>query len=682
MQKFVKILEKNAEWIALGIAGLWLLWVVWAYVLAPPTVEIDGEKVTAANIDDMIFDGPKKQLEQNINDGRVPTVPTVEYVASFDGRMLSKPVGTAVAGVWSHKPADPLKGGNLGPVAPQQDAVLVKVPAVKDVLTASGRSQVLLPPPPVDPARPAAPVAVQPVNAPVDKLWVVVSGLINHIEITKAFDEAKIPQFLAGPPTFLEVQLERREVLADGKFGQATRVPVLAMNRGRVMVVNDNGQQFEQEVDLAKDPDEYLDWAANANNQTTILQPPFYQVVAGDPWQPNIAGVAPVIDPNRPVNPDQPLVGPGQVDPQLLDPAQLLNMFRQFKTPKEQIEFRRGLTPQQRQILTRAIDEDDRQNRKVNQPQPPVRPGAGGPGNSPRPTMPERGGRPNQNNAADAELFREAVAQARGENDADRTIREMRDRAERAARERSAPTRGPGGGGALPPPRGIGGPVFEGGGFNQPNFAPGLAPDVNGNVPVWAHDETGVPGKTYQYRLRVVIRNPLYQTNGVAKNDDDAKVVAIPNDAATAWSEWSKGVQIPLNLKFWLASGAGGGNNPSVRFRVRKWEKGRLNISDPFTVYAGDVVGGVVNAPMGAAAPGVPVPAPVPGVAAGAEKVDFTTGWTVVDIRQVGSDTRVTLINDEGVTMTRFFKEDDKNPEFKDAPALPPVGPAIGGITN
>src|SRR5688500_489333 len=140
MQKVVKILEKNAEWIALGIAGLWLMWVVWAYVLAPPTVEIGGGQRSAAEIDDMILDGPRAQLLTHINAGRVQESEKVEYVAKFDDRMLSEPIGTPVASLWSHSPAEAL--GTVGPKEgiTVKNALLVVPPAVKDLLTTTGRS--------------------------------------------------------------------------------------------------------------------------------------------------------------------------------------------------------------------------------------------------------------------------------------------------------------------------------------------------------------------------------------------------------------------------------------------------------------------------------------------------------------------------------------------------------------
>jgi len=39
-----------------------------------------------------------------------------------------------------------------------------------------------------------------------------------------------------------------------------------------------------------------------------------------------------------------------------------------------------------------------------------------------------------------------------------------------------------------------------------------MTPDANGNIDIWGHDETAQPGRTYHYRLRLVLKNPIYNT--------------------------------------------------------------------------------------------------------------------------------------------------------------------------
>jgi hypothetical protein len=160
---------------------------------------------------------------------------------------------------------------------------------------------------------------------------------------------------------------------------------------------------------------------------------------------------------------------------------------------------------------------------------------------------------------------------------------------------------------------------------------------------IWAHDETVEPGKIYRYRMRVVIRNPLYSSN-LAATPELAQTLSIPGQ----WSDWTPAIPIMPRIRMFLASGARQQN--SVQVKVFRWERGMINTpATPFSVSPGDMIGRVD-----------------PGT-----RVDYTTGWTIVDIRSVPttscSDTRVTLMDPEGRIETRYTKADAAHP---DLPAL------------
>jgi hypothetical protein len=179
-------------------------------------------------------------------------------------------------------------------------------------------------------------------------------------------------------------------------------------------------------------------------------------------------------------------------------------------------------------------------------------------------------------------------------------------------------------------------------------------PDREGNILIWAHDDTVEPGRMYKYRIRVIVKSPVYQTN-VTKPEALAQVLELPEKPK--WSEWSKPVNIPANLKLQLAGTVMG--KEQVKFNVIRWQNGKNNRSpSPFTAGPGDMVGGVVG------------------------EVDYTTGWTVVDVRQVGNDTRVILVNDSGRTEVRSLRADLVSPEFREAPEVDPNKPPAVGMAR
>jgi hypothetical protein len=205
-----------------------------------------------------------------------------------------------------------------------------------------------------------------------------------------------------------------------------------------------------------------------------------------------------------------------------------------------------------------------------------------------------------------------------------------------------------------------------------------LQPDANGNVDIWAHDETGQQGRTYRYRLRAIIKNPLFDTNLGAKPELN-KPPYLPADLSTAaldmtsaWSEWSKNVTIPTNVDMMLVSASNLGGRETAKFRVKRFQEGQVNEAPkPFEVAPGDTIGGpekinVANNPAN------------PGVAANKQLVvDFTTSWMLVDIRQTGNDTRVRIMDAQGRMETRTVNGD--RGKFKDDTAPKPTAGGPGG---
>ena len=164
----------------------------------------------------------------------------------------------------------------------------------------------------------------------------------------------------------------------------------------------------------------------------------------------------------------------------------------------------------------------------------------------------------------------------------------------------------------------------------------GAPPPVNprpSEISIWAHDDTVEPGKTYRYRARYYLKNPLYQQPAAVKNPADATKFAI----ASEFSEWGPAIEVPALTNFFIANA--NMHQGTIRFDVYNWEKG-VQHHTTVNVEPGDVIAANVNG------------------------VDFTTGHTVVDLRTdlKSREPVVFLANAEGDTVIRTQRGDRDHP--------------------
>src|ERR1700722_18113815 len=175
MQKIVKILEKNVEWLAVALGAAFLLWMVYLYAFQKPVVTLVGTtKLTPGDVDTRTVEGPVAALQKAMSgsDKDVPSMSEQDCVSALQKRLDPDVAAVAMATPWSGEPlpASVMKG----PAAPeiQQQAVVTELPkaAAPDSLQFSqGRSNVMIPPPPPIGGPAAAPVAGQ--GTPADKNW-------------------------------------------------------------------------------------------------------------------------------------------------------------------------------------------------------------------------------------------------------------------------------------------------------------------------------------------------------------------------------------------------------------------------------------------------------------------------------------------------------------------------------
>src|SRR4051812_18918548 len=85
MQKQVNFFEQNVQWFALGLGGLFLLWMVFSYVLQQPVKEtIPGRgDLGPGEVDPATLAGPIQDLKREINNPTLPSIPQKDYVQSF-----------------------------------------------------------------------------------------------------------------------------------------------------------------------------------------------------------------------------------------------------------------------------------------------------------------------------------------------------------------------------------------------------------------------------------------------------------------------------------------------------------------------------------------------------------------------------------------------------------------------
>jgi len=133
----------------------------------------------------------------------------------------------------------------------------------------------------------------------------------------------------------------------------------------------------------------------------------------------------------------------------------------------------------------------------------------------------------------------------------------------------------------------------------------------------WAHDDTVEPGKTYRYRIRLGVLNPIAGTGQVSKEENSF------DNKAILWSDFSKvtePVEIPARLYAFPIEAQK--SPPTVTVQVSRYKLGYW-YSKKFTVGLGEVIGKAVEyEPPADQKEDITVP----------ETIDYGTGTLLVDL--------------------------------------------------
>ncbi|HZZ43552.1 MAG TPA: hypothetical protein VFE58_11495 [Tepidisphaeraceae bacterium] len=587
MKKYLPYLEQYVQWIALGLGALFVFWMVYAYVLTPPVTQTVGStKVDLGDIDHVTREGPAKDLDTAIQTGASPDaiqkikvqplLPQFQKEISGAGDVVSAtplptynwdaPTAPPFATGLASAPHPGLIGPNGIAEAPPQVNDL-NPPAALFIGMSVGRSSVTPPPPPTNPvaaapgAAPAAPAlqAAQPIqpiqaaalaaapanaanpnNQPtIDKNWVSIHYKIPSAALADSFKKAGVPA-VRNATSFLRVELTRQEQLPDGKWGNETIVPPLA-----IAFLNAPPWPDPKAAPAPLDEQTYLTWA-QANVQA-ILQPIFYTVIKGD--LPGVPG-----DPLQHVG--MPVAPVKAFDPAHPGPPPY--------TPEQQA----AIAAYRAQL--RATHTPTRTPTRAPAPRTPNKsPGRGG----------ARGG---VGGAGGGD-----AAFAPYDNERPTVLAQIR-----------PPNRVIGAGGDAGPEDMVdGGAAAGGAGIQQtnndalnklsqtlPQTSPFDPSQLTIDVDVIAYDENPEPGKTYRYQMRYYVQNPVYNAAALVKNAAMAQKFALPSLPA----DWTPPADVPATVNFFLASG--GINGDSVKLDIYRWQNGDVNkISQ--NVVPGDHIG-------------------------------------------------------------------------------------------
>jgi len=151
------------------------------------------------------------------------------------------------------------------------------------------------------------------------------------------------------------------------------------------------------------------------------------------------------------------------------------------------------------------------------------------------------------------------------------------------------------------------------------------------DVEIWAHDDQVVAGKTYRYKMRYRLKNPIFG----AANASEPPALAEQFALVSAYSDWTTAMTVPSLVNFFVAGGVVRGRG-TVDFEIFRWDQGQQKL-ERFSVGPGDLVGWEKNG------------------------IDYSTDWTVVDFREDprANDPQILLVNNkDGSVVARSFNTD------------------------
>lgn len=502
--KGIKPVEQHVEKAVLGVCGAAFVGaLVWQLFLTKSEVKVGPATKPISAAFDPARDAARS-LETKIANAS-PELPEVPKLAIRDALRLGTEL-PATAGQAFALGAGPgvRVGTDVGKPAGAAVA-LPAVPAPASVVAASYRNTFS----PVEKLRTPALAALLPAEQPFDKASVSVEGTFDGVAFRSVLESdpdgpngpaAPVPinwwRDPAGMPAveILGVEMERKTIRnPDGTTPSKEEIVVVPVAPGRSGLPADDGAtsvaaMWERDARSAGDIPPMLDEVRAIG--PVITRPTFYDTIAGPEWE----------------RPRDAAVAVGENDE-----------ARQQRLVKRQLE---GLDKDISEIEGKLGTGGRRAGR--DQPRDRDAGGAGGRGGR----MSGGGGRGGERETAPQELNE---SQRKALEDNLNRLQERREQLVKRLESLGGKDEGP-----------------KEGDLDKVE-APWLD---NAKIDVWAHDLTVQPGAVYQYRMRLIVNNPMFG-RGL---QEDQKALAEQKLIRGTWSEWTAPVTIDRDREFFITS--------------------------------------------------------------------------------------------------------------------------------
>lgn len=284
MEKHLKTLEQNVQWIAVGLGAVYLLWMVYAYVITPPVTVKLGNGATAAaltpgDVDDTIAKKDAEPLKIAMSRSDTLDIKVTDvmgpYLARIEEKDLKAPdLATAWGGVRGEVPGVVIGENN-------KNALIAQAPVPpKPILnaTSSNIASVILPNAGNENGNRVIP-AGQALPPHRDTGWWSATFKVPFADLQKAWSayvNPTVPNLVMTK--FLRVTLTRQEMLPNGQWGNQKDIdPIGLGNPVRFPGVDVPAANEE----LRKQAYGFKGWAGDTNVQQEITQPAFPEVIPG-----------------------------------------------------------------------------------------------------------------------------------------------------------------------------------------------------------------------------------------------------------------------------------------------------------------------------------------------------------------------------------------------------------------